>query len=255
MVSARLKKNVGEWSVPAIKKENVGEWSVPTALPLALPVTYNTKGEYKMNDKLVITVGREYGSGGHEVGRRLAERMGVKCYDKELLELAAKNSGLAEELFDKQDEKPTSSLLYSLVMDTYSFGYSDAYSDMPINQRIFLAQFDTIKKLGEAESCVIVGRCADYALEGYEHLVSAFVTAPLENRIKTIMERESVDAKKAESLIHKTDKKRASYYDYYSDKKWGRAESYDICLNSGVVGIDGVVDLILDFAEKKDSVK
>ena len=206
-----------------------------------------------MNEKTVVTIGREYGSGGHEVGRRLAEKMGVRLYDRELLELAAKNSGLAEELFDKQDEKPTSSLLYSLVMDTYSFGYSDAYSDMPINQRIFLAQFDTIKKLGEAESCVIVGRCADYALEGYEHLISVFITAPLEERIKTIMERNGVDAKKAESLIHKTDKKRSSYYDYYSDKKWGRAESYDLCINSADIGIDGVVELIYEYARIKES--
>ncbi len=204
-----------------------------------------------MYGKLVVTIGRQYGSGGHEVGRRLAEKMGVRCYDKELLELAAKNSGLAEELFDKQDEKPTGSHLYSMVMDTYSFGYSDAYSDMPINQRIFLAQFDTIRKLAETESCVIVGRCADYALEDNPNCVSVFVTAPMENRIQTIMKRCDLNEKKAEAHIIKTDKKRSSYYDYYSDKKWGSSASYDLCASTADIGIDGVVDLILYYAEKK----
>ena len=204
-----------------------------------------------MNEKVVITIGRQYGSGGHEVGRRLAEKMGVRCYDKELLELAAKNSGLAEELFDKQDEKPAGSLLYSMVMDTYSFGYSDAYSDMPINQRIFLAQFDTIRKLAEEESCVIVGRCADYALEDNPNCVSVFVTAPMENRIQTIMKRCDLSEKKAEAHIIKTDKKRSSYYDYYSDKKWGSSSSYDICASTADIGIDGVVDLILYYVDKK----
>ena len=117
-----------------------------------------------MKRNLVITIGRECGSSGRAIGRKLAESLGIKCYDKELLALAAKNSGLCEELFKTHDEKPTNSFLYSLVMDTYSMGYNtSAYMDMPINHKIFLAQFDTIKKLADEESCVIVGRCADYA--------------------------------------------------------------------------------------------
>ena len=117
-----------------------------------------------MDERTVITIGREFGSGGHEIGMKLAERLGIKCYDKELLTEAAKHSGLCEELFETHDEKPTNSFLYSLVMDTYSLGYTtSAYMDMPINHKIFLAQFDTIKKLADQESCVIVGRCADYA--------------------------------------------------------------------------------------------
>ncbi len=204
-----------------------------------------------MNDKTVITIGRQFGSGGHEIGVKLAERMGVKCYDKELLELAAKNSGLAEEIFTKQDEKPSSSLLYSLVMDTYSFGYSDSYGEMPINQRVFLAQFEAIKKLAQQESCVIVGRCADYALEGNINATNVFISAPMDARIKRIMERCNIDDKKAEALINKTDKKRASYYDYYSDKKWGAAKSYHLCLDSSSVGIEGAIDLILAFVETK----
>ena len=115
-----------------------------------------------MADKLIVTIGRQTGSGGRKIGQMLAERLGVKCYDKELLDRAAKESGLCRELFENNDEKPTNSFLYSLVMDTYSLGYSSSpYVDMPINQKIFLAQFDTIRNLASAESCVIVGRCAD----------------------------------------------------------------------------------------------
>ena len=205
-----------------------------------------------MNDKTVITIGRQFGSGGHEIGVKLAERMGVKCYDKELLELAAKNSGLAEEIFTRQDEKPSSSLLYSLVMDTYSFGYSDSYGEMPINQRVFLAQFEAIKKLAQQESCVIVGRCADYALEGNINATSVFISSPMESRVKRIMERCNIDGKKAEALINKTDKKRASYYDYYSDKKWGAARSYQLCLDSDALGVEGAVDLIINFVDLKE---
>ena len=126
------------------------------------------KGEDSMRGNLVITIGRQCGSGGKMIGQKIAEKLGVKCYDRELLTKAAKESGLCEELFETHDEKPTSSFLYSLVMDTYSLGYTtSAYMDMPINHKIFLAQFDTIKKLANEESCVIVGRCADYALAGH----------------------------------------------------------------------------------------
>ncbi|MBQ8729651.1 MAG: cytidylate kinase-like family protein, partial [Lachnospiraceae bacterium] len=121
-----------------------------------------------MSNNLVITIGREYGSGGREIGKKLAEKLGVKCYDRELLERAAKESGICEELFFNHDEKPTNSFLYSLVMDTYAFGHS-ANIEMPLNQKVFLAQFDTIKKIAKEESCVIVGRCADYVLEDFEN--------------------------------------------------------------------------------------
>ena len=128
-------------------------------------------------------------------GQKRAADLGVKCYDKELLTLAAKNSGLCEELFKTHDEKPTSSFLYSLVMDTYSLGYNtSAYMAMPINHKIFLAQFDTIKKLAEEESCVIVGRCADYALADYPNTVSVFICGDEEDKIRHLMERHNVDA-------------------------------------------------------------
>lgn len=207
-----------------------------------------------MKGNLVITIGRQCGSGGKQIGQALAERMGVNCYDKELLTLAAKNSGLCEELFETHDEKPTSSFLYSLVMDTYSLGYTtSAYMDMPINHKIFLAQFDSIKKLADEESCVIVGRCADYALADYPNTVSVFITGDDDQRIEWLKELYKVDAAKAKDIMVKTDKKRASYYNYYSSKKWGDSRSYDLCLNSSKLGMDGCVDMILEFAKAKQA--
>ena len=205
-----------------------------------------------MMGNLVITIGRECGSAGRLIGQKLAADLGVKCYDKELLTLAAKNSGLCEELFKTHDEKPTSSFLYSLVMDTYSLGYNtSAYMDMPINHKIFLAQFDTIKKLAEEESCVIVGRCADYALADYPKTVSVFICGDEEDKIHHLMERHNVDEAKAKDIMIKTDKRRASYYNYYSSKRWGSCKSYDMCISSSAVGYDGAVDIIKEFAKKK----
>ena len=206
-----------------------------------------------MKGNLVITIGRQCGSGGKKIGETVAQRLGVKCYDKELLTLAAKNSGLCEELFETHDEKPTSSFLYSLVMDTYSRGYSNsAYMDMPLNHKIFLAQLDTIKKLADEESCVIVGRCADYALAEYPNVVSVFVSGNDEERIEYLKQLYKVETAKAKDIMVKTDKKRASYYNYYSSKKWGDSRSYDLCINSSSVGIDGAVDMILELARVKN---
>ncbi len=201
---------------------------------------------------LVITIGRQYGSGGRQIGQQLAKELNIKCYDKELLALAAKDSGLCHELFETHDEKPTNSFLYSLVMDTYSMGYnSTGYVDMPLNHKVFLAQFDSIKKLAEKESCIIVGRCADYALEEHEGTISVFIHARLEDRIRRIRRIYSLADDKAKDLILKTDKKRASYYNYYSSKKWGDAKSYDLSLDSSLLGIDGSVQLIKKFIEIK----
>lgn len=205
-----------------------------------------------MKGNLVITIGRQCGSGGKKIGEMLAKKMNVKCYDKELLTRAAKESGLCEELLESHDEKPTSSFLYSLVMDSYSLGYTtSAYMDMPINHKIFLAQFDSIKKLAEEESCVIVGRCADYALDDYPNTVSVFICADDDSRIKRLTELYKVEPSKAKDIMVKTDKKRASYYNYYSSKKWGAAKSYDLCVNSSSLGLEGTVDVILEFARKK----
>ena len=201
----------------------------------------------------IITIGRQFGSGGREIGYMVADKLGIKLYDKEMLQRAAQDSGICEELFESHDEKPSNSFLYSLVMDTYSMGYSGStYNDMPINHKIFLAQFDAIKKIANEGQCILVGRCADYALEGYPNLLSVFIHADLDARIKRIAKKYDLTDAKAKDLIIKTNKKRASYYNYYTDKRWGDADSYDVCLDSSVLGLEGTAEAIIKLIEVKE---
>lgn len=198
----------------------------------------------------VITIGRQYGSGGREIGEKLSRRFSIKFYDRELLTRAAKESGFCEEIMDNHDERPTGSFLYNIVMDAYSFGYNTShFVEMPLSQKVFLAQFDTIKKIASEGPCVIVGRCADYALSDMKNCLHIFITASEVSRIERIMERHNVDAQKARDMMIKMDKQRLSYYNYYTSKKWSRADSYDLCINSHVLGIDGTVDLIGQYIE------
>ncbi len=204
----------------------------------------------------IITIGRQFGSGGREIGKKVAEYFGIKFYDKDLLTRAAKESGFCEEMIQSHDERPTNSFLYNLVMDTYSFGYnSSSFVDMPISHKVFLAQFDTIKKIASEGPCVIVGRCADYALHDYQNCLHLFILADRDLRVKRIMERydDVTSEQKAIDMITKKDKQRQSYYNYYSSKKWGRSESYDLSINSGVLGIAGSVKLITQFVEDFES--
>lgn len=205
----------------------------------------------------IYTIGREFGSGGREVGEKLAAKLGIKLYDKELLQQAAKDSGFCEEIFENHDEKPTNSFLYSLVMDTYSVsGYSAApFLDMPLNHKVFLAQFETIKKIAEKESCVIVGRCADYALSDNPNCINVFIHADLDVRIKNVSRNLDITENKARDIINKTDKQRASYYNYYTSKKWGDSKSYNLSLDAGKLGTDNCVEMILKFRELMDTMK
>lgn len=198
----------------------------------------------------VITIGRQYGSAGREIGKMVAEYFDIKFYDKDLLTRAAKESGFCEEMIQNHDERPTNSFLYNLVMDTYSFGYNNSsFVDMPISHKVFLAQFDTIKKIAQEESCVIVGRCADYALADRDNVVNLFIYGREEAKTQRIMERYNLSESKARDMIIKKDKQRQSYYNYYSSKKWGRADSYDLCINSSVLGVDGTVKLVIQYVE------
>lgn len=202
----------------------------------------------------VYTIGRELGSLGLLVGQKLAERLGVKCYDKEILQQAAKESGFCEEIFETHDERPNNSFLYSLVMDTYSANnyVATPFMDMPLNHKVFLAQFDAIKHIAEKESCVIVGRCADYALANHPDCINIFIHSDLEDRVKLISKRMDLTENKAKDIINKTDKQRASYYNYYTSKKWGDAREYDLCLNTSKLTVDQCVDLILAFRKCTD---
>ena len=201
-----------------------------------------------MDNKMIITIGRQYGSAGLEIGRKLAEELGVNLYDKEMLKRAAKESGLCEELFETHDEKPTNSFLYSLVMDTYSLGYSSSsYADMPINHKVFLAQFDAIKKIADEGPCVMVGRCADYALDDRKNVINVFIYADMDQRVRRIAQKYDLTDAKAKDMIIKTDKKRASYYNYYTNKEWGNAKGYDLCIDSVQLGVYGTVKVILEY--------
>ena len=205
----------------------------------------------------IYTIGREFGSGGREVGEKLAAKLGIKLYDKEQLQQASKDSGFCEEIFENHDEKPTNSFLYSLVMDTYSVsGYSAApFLDMPLNHKVFLAQFETIKKIAEKESCVIVGRCADYALSDNPDCINIFIHADLDVRIKNVSRNLKKTENKAGDIINKTDKQRASYYNYNTSKKWGDSKSYILSLDGGKLGSDNCVEMILKFRELMDAMK
>ena len=206
--------------------------------------------------KTIITIGRQYGSAGHQIGKALADELGIPYYDKELLERAAKDSGMCEELFENHDEKPTNSFLYSLVMDTYSFGYAaSSLADMPLNQKVFLAQFDAIKKIADEGPCILVGRCADYALESYDNVVNVFIHADLDARIRRIARIYNLTDAKAKDMIIKTDKKRASYYNYYTNKKWSDSESYELCLSSSELGIEGTAKAIEQYVMLKEQIQ
>ena len=206
----------------------------------------------------VITIGRQFGSGGHEIGILLAKYYNIECYDKDLINRVAQESGLSKEMIAHQDEKPTNSFLYNLVMDTYSFGYNtSSFVDMPISHKVFLAQFDTIKKLASEGPCVIVGRCADYALHDFEHVVHLFIAADEESKIKRIRGRfPDIDTDdQAREMMQKKDKQRRNYYNYYSSKKWGRAESYDLIINSSILGVEGSAMLIEQFVDDYEKIR
>lgn len=202
--------------------------------------------------KTVITIGRQFGSAGHEIGEKVAKYFNIPFYDKSILTRAAKDSGFCEEMIQNHDERPTSSFLYNLVMDTYSFGNnSSSFVDMPISHKVFLAQFDAIKSFAKEGACVIVGRCADYALADFDNVINLFIYADEEFKCQYLLERDK-DIKtkeEAKDLFTKKDKQRQSYYNYYSSKKWGRAESYDLCINSAKLGVEGTVKFITQYVE------
>ena len=203
----------------------------------------------------IITISREFGSGGHEIGKRLAEDLDIAFYDKNILEVAAKESGICQEFFEANDESYTTSFLFSLVMGNYPVNANGTVNtEMPLNHRLFLAQFDTIKKIAEEGPCVIVGRCADYVLKDRDDVLNFFVMGNMVEKKKRILERYDIEKNKVEDFIKKTDKRRAHYYNYYSDMKWGEAKNYDFCINSSKTGIQGAVDLMKSYINIKDAI-
>lgn len=191
--------------------------------------------------KTIITIEREYGSGGREIGKRVAEKLGIKYYDGELLSLVAKESGYTEEFIKQNDQKRTQSLLYHLYIGSQI---------LPASDMIFIAQSRVIKDLYNKESCVIVGRCADYVLRGYDNVINVFIHAPLESRMERVKNSYGEKAENYKAYVQKKDKSRIAYYNYFADDSWGKADIYDISVNSDV-GIDKTVDIIVDYIKAK----
>ena len=198
-----------------------------------------------MATQTIITVGRQYGSGGRYVAKLLAEELEIPFYDKELLAEASKDSGICKEVLENYDEKNSRGLLFSLMSGVQTHGDAvTMYMDMPLNHKIFLAQFDTIRRLADQGPCVIVGRCADYVLRDHENVLNVFIKASQEERIKRIVTYYGADPLKAEEILKKADKQRASYYNYYATGTWGEVSNYDLCVDTGTFGITGSVELI-----------
>jgi cytidylate kinase len=203
-----------------------------------------------MEEKYIITIGRQLGSGGKQVGEMLAGKLKIACYDKELLQMASKESGLGENFFEQADEKTGFSIINGLF-GLASFGKGDFFTNNYLsNESLFKIQSDVIRVLAEKQSCIFVGRCADYILRDHPRLLSFFIWADMEDRIKRIAESQNLSEAKAKILIEQTDKKRASYYNYYSNKTWGATTSYDLCINSSSFGIEETVNTILHCVRK-----
>ena len=201
----------------------------------------------------VITISRQFGSGGHEVGEKLARQLDVPFYDKALIAMAAKQSGLSEEVFANADEKATSSLLYSMVMGSYSFGARvPGINEMPINDKLFIIQSDIIKKAAADGPCVIIGRCADYILREHENCLNVFLHANKEDRIRRSVMKKDCEERKAADFVTKKDKQRANYYNFYSNKRWDDLQNYDITIDTSRFTVDEAVELLMDAAKRLD---
>ena len=204
-----------------------------------------------MEQKIVINIGRQFGSGGRIIGEKLSTLMDIPFFDKELILIASQESGLGKEFFENFDEKSSHSIFGGL------FGLRGAFSDEMVpnnflnNETLFKIQSDVIRNLAEKQSCIFVGRCADYILRDNKNCLNVFLTADLDDRINRIAESKNISKQKAETLIEKSDKKRESFYNYYTDKKWGDSSSYDLCLNTSYFGIDNCAEIIIDSAKRK----
>ena len=196
-----------------------------------------------MMKKYFITIGRQLGSGGKFIGNRLSRQLSIPCYDKELIQLASQESGLGKEFFEKIDEKSSYSFLGKY------FGFRSGFMgnneiNYLCNETLFKIQSDIIRNLAEKESCIFIGRCADYILRDFQNCLNIFISADIEDRIRRIVQDEKITEKEAQIRIKRGDKKRSAYYNYYSNKVWGMASSYDLCFNSSFLSLEEIVELI-----------
>ena len=190
----------------------------------------------------VITITRQFGSGGREIGKKLAEAYGIPFHDNEIISRAAKDTGFAEAAFERAEDKASNSLLYSIAMGMNVFSSQDVgFSGLSLDDRIFLAQSKVIRNVAKEGPCVIVGRCADYILKNQENVVNLFIRATLDFRIKRAIEVEGIPKEKSAEMVMKKDKSRANYYKYHSGERWDNVLNYDFAIRSDLCGIDGTV--------------
>lgn len=187
---------------------------------------------------MIITIGRQHGSNGHDIARKLSEKLGIPCYDKEIVDEAARGSDINKDVVESFDEKKVGPV-FSSAPQFAGFGAS-----FNLNSKIAASQFDAIKALAEKGDCIFVGRCADYVLRNRSDLIKVFICADYAFRVRTIMERKDLSEDKAKKLIKEVDKDRSSYYRYYTDRNWGDMENYELCLDSSRTGVDGAVEVI-----------
>ena len=199
---------------------------------------------------MIINVGRQVGAGGQEIGRMLAEDFDAKFYDRELLNLAAKESGFSEKFFKQNDEKK-GFLRGLLNVQTPHLSGGNLYGSNFSQERLFQFQSDAIRKAAQEGSCVFLGRCADYVLRDFENVVNVFITASMDFRVELVSKVKELDAEHARKLIEHVESRRAQYYNYYTGKKWGAAESYDLCIDASILGLEETEKLIAEFIRKK----
>jgi len=209
-----------------------------------------------MGRDTVISISRQFGSGGREIGRLVAESLGIPFYDSALINMAAEKSGMSKQVLENLDEKAASRFLYTIPSSIPTLGHAaTAIYNMPLSDTLFLTEYEIIKQLATEGPCVIVGRCSDYILKDMEHHLAIFIHAPEEARAVRIAGYEQIDHKEALSRINKYDKERRKYHDYYAAGTWGNAAFYDLTLNSSILGVGGTADFICDFVRKSEEAR
>ncbi|MBQ2709960.1 MAG: cytidylate kinase-like family protein [Clostridia bacterium] len=209
-----------------------------------------------MNNNLIITIGRQFGSAGRHIGEELAGKLGIPFYNEELITKAAQKSGMAHHVLTEADETATNSLLYTLAMGSSFWGGNAGVAfDMPLNDKLFVTQSDIIKEEAEKGPAVFIGRCADYVLREHPNTIKLFIYAPLEFRMQHVAELKGITPDKAKDLIIKTDKRRANYYNYYTGQKWGKLENFDLAVDSSRLGIETTAEMLYQYVKFCEKMK
>lgn len=193
---------------------------------------------------MIITIGRQHGSSGREIAILLAEKLNYKCYDKEIVDEAANHSDFSRDLIDAFDEKRMS----AFILHAGGYGLNENFR---LNMQVVSAQFEAMRNIAEKGNCIFVGRCADYILRDHDDLISVFILGDMDERLKCLERRQGLDEVEARKKIKEVDKDRSSFYRYYSDQTWGDAQNYDMCINSSKLGVEGTVQVILDYIKAR----